>query len=91
KLTTFSEASIVLDPFVGSGTTAIAAKKLGRRFIGIDSNQEYAEIALKRLENTTTEKELCYKNKKKESQFMLFEENYKCLSKKRKEVCCNKH
>jgi len=75
KLTTFSEASIVLDPFVGSGTTAIAAKKLGRKFIGIDSNQEYAEIALKRLENTTAEKELCYKNKKKESQFTLFEED----------------
>ncbi|MFQ6071738.1 MAG: DNA-methyltransferase [Methanosarcinales archaeon] len=51
KLTTFSEDAIVLDPFLGSGTTAVAAKKLGRKFIGIDINREYIEIALKRLEN----------------------------------------
>lgn len=51
SLTTFSEEAIVLDPFVGSGTTAVAAKKLGRKFIGIDINPEYVEIALKRLGN----------------------------------------
>jgi len=51
QLTTFSEDAIVIDPFVGSGTTAVAAKKLGRKFIGIDTNREYVEIALKRLEN----------------------------------------
>lgn len=49
-LTTFSEDSIVLDPFIGSGTTAVAAKRLGRKFIGIDINQEYIEITHKRLE-----------------------------------------
>ncbi|HOV32845.1 MAG TPA: site-specific DNA-methyltransferase [Candidatus Hydrogenedens sp.] len=49
-LTTFSKDSIVLDPFIGSGTTAVAAKRLGRKFIGIDINQEYIEIAQKRLE-----------------------------------------
>ena len=52
KLTTFSENAIVLDPFIGSGTTAVASKKLGRNFIGIDINDEYIKIALKRLENT---------------------------------------
>ncbi len=41
---------IVLDPFVGTGTTAIAAKKLGRQFIGIDIDSEYVEIAQKKLE-----------------------------------------
>ena len=44
------ENDIVLDPFVGSGTTALAAKKMGRNFVGIDNNPEYCEIAIKRLE-----------------------------------------
>jgi DNA modification methylase len=41
---------IVLDPFVGSGTTAIAAKKTGRYFIGIDINPAYIKYARERLE-----------------------------------------
>jgi site-specific DNA-methyltransferase (adenine-specific) len=40
---------IVLDPFMGSGTTAIVAKKLGRNFIGIELNQDYIAIAEKRI------------------------------------------
>ncbi len=40
---------IVLDPFVGSGTTAVAARSLGRRFVGIDIRAEYVELANKRL------------------------------------------
>ena len=40
---------IVLDPFIGSGTTAIVAQRLGRRYIGIDSNAEYCEMARNRL------------------------------------------
>lgn len=40
---------IVLDPFMGSGTTAIAAKKLGRNFIGFEISKEYCELALFRL------------------------------------------
>lgn len=40
---------IVLDPFVGSGTTAVVAQRLGRRYIGIDSNAEYCEMARNRL------------------------------------------
>jgi len=39
------ENDIVLDPFVGTGTTAIAAKRLGRRFIGIDIDDRYIHIA----------------------------------------------
>ena len=42
------ENGIVLDPFIGSGTTAIVAKKLRRNFIGIELNPEYSKLAWKR-------------------------------------------
>jgi site-specific DNA-methyltransferase (adenine-specific) len=42
---------LILDPFVGSGTTGVAAIRLGRRFVGWELNPEYAEIARKRLAN----------------------------------------
>jgi site-specific DNA-methyltransferase (adenine-specific) len=44
------EGDIVLDPFVGTGTTAVAAKKLGRRFIAIDLDPKYVAIAQRKLE-----------------------------------------
>ncbi|MFO0874250.1 MAG: site-specific DNA-methyltransferase [Phycisphaerales bacterium] len=40
---------IVLDPFMGSGTTAVAARRLGRRFIGFEINRDYCGIAAQRL------------------------------------------
>ena len=40
---------IVLDPFIGSGTTAVACKKLNRRFIGFEISEKYCNIARKRL------------------------------------------
>jgi len=43
--------SIVLDPFFGTGTTGAVAKRLGRKWIGIESNQEYAKIANERISN----------------------------------------
>lgn len=46
---TTRQGSLVLDPFNGSGTTTEVACKMGRRFVGIELNPEYVDIALKRL------------------------------------------
>jgi DNA modification methylase len=48
------KGDIVLDPFVGTGTTIVAAKQLGRQFIGFDIDMQYCEIVKKRLESTQT-------------------------------------
>ena len=51
-LTAFAEDAVILDPFSGSGSSLVAAKKLGKRYIGIDCNKEYIDIAKKRLKET---------------------------------------
>ena len=43
------EGEIVLDPFMGSGTTAVVCKKMRRNFIGFDINKEYCDMALNRV------------------------------------------
>ncbi|WP_139923799.1 DNA methyltransferase [Hymenobacter sp. DG01] len=45
----------VFDPFLGSGTTAVVAKKLGRNFAGVELEPEYCQMAVKRLEATKFE------------------------------------
>ncbi|MGC8927774.1 MAG: DNA methyltransferase [Myxococcota bacterium] len=69
----YSEDAIVLDPFVGSGTTALAAKKLGRKFIGIEINYEYIEIAQKRLESVGMGESKLYANYNEREQLTLLE------------------
>jgi DNA modification methylase len=44
-----NKGDIVLDCFVGSGTTAVAAKKLNRRYLASDSNSEFVKITRKRI------------------------------------------
>jgi site-specific DNA-methyltransferase (adenine-specific) len=44
------DASTILDPFMGSGTTGVACANLGRRFIGIEIEPKYFDIACKRIE-----------------------------------------
>ena len=49
---------IVLDPFLGSGTTAMAAKKTGRDFIGIEQDKDYCKIAEARINAIKVENKL---------------------------------
>lgn len=49
-LSSTKKGDMILDPFVGSGTTGVVAKRLGRKFVGIDQEQKYLDIAVKRLE-----------------------------------------
>jgi len=49
---------VVLDPFLGSGTTAVVAKKLDRHYIGIETNQDYCCLAEKRLALATGDRRI---------------------------------
>ena len=52
-LMTTDAGDTVLDPFIGTGTTAIAAKRLGRKYIGIDIDDKYVAISREKLEDIT--------------------------------------
>jgi site-specific DNA-methyltransferase (adenine-specific) len=55
-LASSDEGDVVFDPFLGSGTTAVVAKKLNRKFIGIEKEKEYVALALTRLEMADEDK-----------------------------------
>jgi len=52
------EGDIVLDPFVGSGTTALACEKLGRRWVCIERDEKFCEVSKRILENTSLQSRL---------------------------------
>ena len=48
-LASTEQGEVVFDPFCGSGTTGVAAKELGRYFVGAETEREYAELAARRI------------------------------------------
>jgi site-specific DNA-methyltransferase (adenine-specific)/modification methylase len=52
------KAETILDPFMGSGTTGVAAIQMGRKFIGIERETKYFEIACKRIEQAVAQPQL---------------------------------
>jgi len=53
-----NEPETILDPFMGSGTTGVAAVQMGRKFIGIERELKYFDIACKRIEDAQRQKDL---------------------------------
>jgi len=53
-----NEGQTILDPFMGSGTTGVAAVQMGRKFIGIEREPKYFDIACKRIEDAQRQKDL---------------------------------
>lgn len=54
----FPGAQTILDPFMGSGTTGVACVKLGRKFIGVEIDPQYFDIACRRIEEATKQPDL---------------------------------
>ena len=57
-LASTNEGDIVFDPFLGSGTTSVTAKKLGRKYVGVEIDNYYCYLALKRLELAEKDKKI---------------------------------
>lgn len=57
-LASSNKNDVVFDPFLGSGTTSVVAKKLGRQYLGIDREKEYCALAEKRLEDAGKDKKI---------------------------------
>jgi len=64
-------AEVIMDPFMGSGTTGVAAVKLGRKFIGIEIEPTYFDIACRRIEQALRQPDMFIENPKPAKQETL--------------------
>ena len=62
RIISSTNASVILDPFMGSGTTAIAARALKRDYIGIEISPQYCEMAEQRIKRNTLHSEIVIVN-----------------------------
>jgi len=69
----FGEIKLIADPFMGSGTTGVAAIQMGRKFIGIEREPKYFDIACERIENAQRQQSLFEQPKQKIEQIGMFE------------------
>ncbi|MBI5754075.1 site-specific DNA-methyltransferase [Candidatus Peregrinibacteria bacterium] len=70
RIISSTNADVILDPFMGSGTTAVVAKKLGRKYIGIEISPEYCKMAENRIAGNGMQRE----SKELEPQMDLFKQ-----------------
>ena len=78
---TFSNEDVILDPFAGSGTTCVAAKELGRKYIGFEIDEKYYKIATDRLSGFNQKGEMNlfdieYEKENEPEQMNLFDNNF---------------
>jgi DNA modification methylase len=66
------KSDTILDPFMGSGTTGVAAIQMGRKFIGIEREQQYFDIACKRIEQAIAQPQLFEHEPVKQVQESMF-------------------
>lgn len=70
-LTHVPDAQTILDPFMGSGTTGVACVKLGRKFIGIEIEERYFDVACSRIQKAYDQPDLFIEEQKKAEQTQM--------------------